>query len=70
MDNPRERDVVCTVVDLAQKLHMRTVAEGVETAAQQAFLEQTACDLLQGYVFSRPLPRAEYEKLVFGVPPA
>lgn len=66
MDNERERDVVTSVVEMAKKLRMNTVAEGVETKEQQAFFEKTCCDLLQGYVFSRPLPVEEYEKFVFG----
>ena len=66
MDDPRERDVISSVVDLAKKLNMKTVAEGVETHQQQRFLEGTGCDLLQGYVFSRPVPVADYERLVYG----
>lgn len=66
MDHPRERDVISAIIALAQKLNMKTVAEGVETPQQQRFLEGTGCDLLQGYVFSRPVPVADYERLVYG----
>ena len=37
-------------------------AEGVETEAQRAFLEQHGCTLWQGYLFSRPLPPAEFAR--------
>lgn len=67
MDNPRERDVVTTVIDLAKKLHMEALAEGVETEPQRRFLKASDCDLIQGYVFSRPLPAEDFEKLVFGM---
>ncbi|NJB05247.1 EAL domain-containing protein [Clostridioides difficile] len=35
---------------------MTTVAEGIETSFQKDFLQEIDCDMLQGYVFSRPLP--------------
>lgn len=65
-DNPRERDVVTSVIDLAEKLSMTTVAEGVETPAQTAFLKEAHCDMVQGYVFSRPVPIPDFEALAFG----
>lgn len=65
-DDSRERDVVTSVIELAEKLSMTTVAEGVETKAQAAFLKEARCDMIQGYVFSRPLPIADFEKLAFG----
>ena len=45
---------------------MGTVAEGVETPRQVEFLQQTDCDMVQGYVFSRPVPLAEFEQMAFG----
>lgn len=66
MDNPRERDVITSVIELAAKLNMTTVAEGVETDAQEDFLKGTTCDLLQGYIFSRPVPPEEFERMTFG----
>ncbi len=65
-DDKRERDVITSVIDLAQKLEMTTVAEGVETEAQAKFLRKSSCDMLQGYVFSRPIPPEEFEKLAYG----
>ena len=62
----REWDVVESVVDLAKKLNLDTVAEGVEWVGQADRLRAMGCDMLQGYVFSRPVPVAEFEKLLFG----
>lgn len=62
----REWDVVESVVGLAKKLDMETVAEGVEEPGQASRLRAIQCDMLQGYVFSRPLPVNEFEKLLFG----
>lgn len=65
-DNPRERDVVTSVIDLAEKLSMSTVAEGVESQKQVDFLKQSSCDMVQGYVFSKPVPIPDFEILAFG----
>ncbi|WP_368272367.1 EAL domain-containing protein [Eubacterium callanderi] len=42
------------------------MAEGVETPAQTAFLKEARCDMVQGYVFSRPVPIPDFEALAFG----
>jgi EAL domain-containing protein (putative c-di-GMP-specific phosphodiesterase class I) len=52
------------VLDIARYLKVPVVAEGVETKAQLDMLESAGCDLVQGYYFSRPLPPAEFEKLI------
>ncbi len=44
-----------TIVLMAQSLHMKTVAEGVESLAQLSFLRRCKCDAIQGYFFSKPL---------------
>lgn len=65
-DNPKERAIIQSVVDMAGKLQTVTVAEGVETAAQLSFLRQIHCDMAQGYVISKPLPTDQFEQMVFG----
>lgn len=62
----REWDVVESVLDLAKRLDLETVAEGVEEPGQVDRLRAMDCDLLQGYVFSRPVPVAEFEKMLIG----
>jgi len=52
------------IVDLAHKLKLSVIAEGVETLAQLEYLEQIGCDEIQGFYFSRPLPAAAFEDLV------
>ncbi len=56
--------ICAATISLAHSLRMKVVAEGVETKAQQYFLGTVhQCDLMQGYLFSRPVPLAEFEQL-------
>lgn len=64
--DPKERVVIEAVVDMAKRLNMTTVAEGVETQAQMEFLKNTGCDMVQGYVISKPVDAKHFEGLVFG----
>lgn len=59
-DDRRGASIVETIIDLAKKLNLSTVAEGVETKEQVAFLKDAGCDLIQGYVFSRPVPEEDF----------
>jgi hypothetical protein len=52
--------IVAAIISMARTLRLRVVAEGVETAAQLAFLQGLSCDEAQGYYFSRPLPPAQF----------
>lgn len=54
--------VVEAIISLAKKLNIKTVAEGIESISQLDFLESVHCDLVQGYVFSKPLPADEFYK--------
>lgn len=54
--------VIESIVDLAKRLEMKTVAEGVETIELVTYLKGIACDLIQGYYFSRPISIDEFEK--------
>lgn len=62
--DPGDAAIACSVISLAHSLKHRVIAEGVETAAQLAFLRRHHCDQMQGYYFSRALPPAEFEQLL------
>jgi diguanylate cyclase len=55
---------VRAIVSLAHSLRLKVVAEGVETPAQLDFLKNVGCDEYQGFHFSRPVPAAEFERLI------
>ena len=52
---PDDKAIAKAVVSLGHELHLRVLAEGVETAEQLAFLRASGCDEMQGYYFSRPI---------------
>ena len=52
------------ITKLGQNLGLHITAEGVETENQLIFLRDLQCDDIQGYYFSKPLPQAEFEKLL------
>jgi len=59
-ENEKERIVLESIFNFAHRLHMRTVAEGVETKEQLAFLRTCGCERIQGYIFAKPMPEADY----------
>ncbi len=64
---PEKRDdavIAHTIISMAHSLGLEVIAEGVETAEQHAFLKLHHCHFYQGYLFSRPLPLDEFERLV------
>ncbi|PWC86980.1 diguanylate cyclase [Azospirillum sp. TSH100] len=63
-DLPHAPDIASTVIALAQRLLLSTVAEGVETAEQRHWLAEAGCDCLQGYLISRPLAAEAAEAMV------
>ncbi len=63
-DLPHAPDIASTVIALAQRLKLSTVAEGVETIEQQRWLAEAGCDCLQGYLISRPLSADAAEAMV------
>ncbi len=58
---PQGLALVSTIINLAQSLKLKVVAEGVETEEQQRMLRLLNCDEMQGYLFSKPLPAALFE---------
>ncbi len=61
----RGTSVIESVILLAQKLNMKTVSEGVEKDWQIEFLRDAKCDMVQGFIFSKPVSMEKYEEMAF-----
>jgi len=59
-----DASIVSAVINMGKSLHMRVVAEGVETREQLAFLQDQSCPEAQGHYFSRPIVAGECAKLL------
>jgi EAL domain-containing protein (putative c-di-GMP-specific phosphodiesterase class I) len=61
--------IATAVINMAQGLKLRVIAEGVETSEELAFLQAHDCDAAQGYYFSRPVPADQFAGLLkTGIP--
>jgi diguanylate cyclase (GGDEF)-like protein len=67
-DDSEDRAIAQAIISMGKALGMTVIAEGVETAEQQAFLRSHACDEMQGYLFSKPLPSGQLADLLGAVP--
>lgn len=63
-DKERAKSVVGSVTEMAKKLKIHTVAEGVETLEQVEFLKAVGCDIVQGYYYAKPMPVAQFVELI------
>ena len=62
--NVKTREIVKLLINFCHANGIEVVAEGVDSADQVDILKKIKCDTIQGYYFSKPVPRTEYEKLV------
>ena len=62
MDDARSWDIISALIGLAKQLHISTVAEGIEAQDQLKYLKELHCELVQGYLFSKPLELTSFER--------
>lgn len=63
-ENSKDAAIVSSILHLAKGLDIKVVAEGVEEYEHLEFLKQKECDEIQGYLYSKPVPKDAYEKLL------
>jgi len=62
--NPDDAAIVLAIIHMAHSMKLKVIAEGVERDAQLSYLKRHACDEIQGYYFSRPVPADEFEAML------
>lgn len=60
----KENLIVRSIITMAKELNIKVVAEGIEKQEQVEFLKGTGCDLIQGFVYFKPMPIKEFEKCI------
>ncbi len=63
-DDEEDIEIVKAVIALAGSLNLRVIAEGVETEDQKVFLVKNGCKNIQGYLYAKPMPADEMEKIL------
>ena len=63
-ESPNDLAIVSAIIVLAHGLNLDVVAEGVETEEQRKFLRLLRCDHMQGFLFSRPIPKEHIEEML------
>lgn len=64
MSKPTRQSLLHDIINMAHRLHLKVVAEGVETADQKERLSSMNCDYAQGYFYAKPAAASEFEKLL------
>jgi EAL domain-containing protein (putative c-di-GMP-specific phosphodiesterase class I) len=62
--DPDDSAITVAIIALVQSMKLEMIAEGVENTAQRDFLQARGCNLMQGFLFSRPLPVEEITRLL------
>src|ERR1700720_3212948 len=63
-DDSEDKAIAQAIISMGKALGMTIVAEGVETTEQETFLRDHACDEMQGFLFSKPVPPQQLAELL------
>ena len=63
-NDSEEKIVIPSVIEMAKKLNLEVVCEGVETKEHVEFLKSIGCEYAQGYYYSKPVPQEEFDRLL------
>lgn len=61
----KDQIVISSIINIAKGLGLKVISEGVETNEQEKFLAKCGCDMVQGYLFYKPMPVKEFEDVIF-----
>lgn len=62
LESKRGKIIIESVIHMSHKLNIKVVAEGIETKEQAEYLKNIECDMIQGYIYEKPIPVFEFEK--------
>jgi diguanylate cyclase (GGDEF)-like protein/PAS domain S-box-containing protein len=65
VDNPGDKAITEAIISMGKTLKLTVIAEGVETTEQESFLKDQACDQMQGFLFSKPMPPEDVAALLW-----
>ncbi|WP_420475613.1 EAL domain-containing protein [Noviherbaspirillum sp. ST9] len=65
VDNPGDKAITEAIISMGKTLKLTVIAEGVETTEQENFLKDQACDQMQGFLFSKPMPPEDVAALLW-----
>ncbi|MCE0496061.1 putative bifunctional diguanylate cyclase/phosphodiesterase [Vibrio salinus] len=60
-NNPQDQDIIRSIIQIAKKLDLQVIAEGVETRMQEQFIIEEGCDYGQGYLYGKPMQADVFE---------
>ncbi|WP_052700807.1 EAL domain-containing protein [Methylocucumis oryzae] len=63
-DSPNDVAIVKAIIQMSQSLGLTIIAEGVETEQQRSLLADLGCDMVQGFLFAKPLESVLFEQLL------
>lgn len=63
-ENEQDKIIVSHIIQMIRKLGKEVIAEGVETVEQADFLRENDCDMIQGFLYGKPMPRDEFEQIM------
>jgi EAL domain-containing protein (putative c-di-GMP-specific phosphodiesterase class I) len=66
ISDPNDAAIVQTIIAMTEALGLNVIAEGVETEAQWEFLDRHGCHAFQGYLFGKPVPLDQFERVLRG----
>ena len=68
-ENEKETIILAMIMKLTKKLKLKVLCEGVETQDYADYLKSIGCDIVQGYLYDKPIPAAQFkEKYIDNVP--